>query len=269
MEVEAAPQAPSASSTQACAYPPRLATSASLAVAPSCSVFPERRALLLLPTTGPSASRLLIVLPLLSRVRFVAASLPSQPPRAAILGAPPPPQPSLFWPWARCHVCCSRTTGQPPTTSGAPPPSSTPSPADTACAAATPPAADASKDPLRPMATATQIHDFYRQWDDTSRTHPVVEHVAGGRVSTFTTQTLKKFRSFVLSVGGCGLSGPDKEKFWDTVVTGEREALHGTSRQGPMETAFPTAASFTASLRDDADRCMQELDWRVTPFDVA
>lgn len=119
------------------------------------------------------------------------------------------------------------------------------------------------------MATATQIHDFYRQWDDTSRTHPVVEHVAGGRVSTFTTQKLEKFRSFVLSVGGCGLSGPDKEKFWDTVVTGEREALHGTSRQGPMETAFPTAASFTASLRDDADRCMQELDWRGTPFDVA
>lgn len=82
------------------------------------------------------------------------------------------------------------------------------------------------------------------------------------------TESLKKHRSFVMSAGGYGLSGLDKKRLWDSVVTGEREALHGTGRQGPMEAAFPDAEAFLSSLRVDADRCMDALGWCVTDFDL-
>lgn len=121
---------------------------------------------------------------------------------------------------------------------------------------------------MQPAATAGRILQHYRKWGDGARTRPVVDHVPGGRVSAFVTKTLKRFRSFVLSVGGCGLSGQGKEEFWDTAVMGEREALFGTGRKGPMEAAFSSADAFVASLRADADRCMQELDWRETDFEI-
>lgn len=123
-------------------------------------------------------------------------------------------------------------------------------------------------DALQSVATAERIHEYYRRWGDTQRTRPVVTSIPGGRPSAFVTPVLKMFRSFVLSAGGCGLSVKDKARFWEAVVAGERESLRDSGGLGAMEAAFPTADAFVASLRTDADRCMEELKWRVTDFSM-
>lgn len=118
----------------------------------------------------------------------------------------------------------------------------------------------------QPTAVAGQIQQYYRDFGDMSTVRPIVEHVEGGRPQRFNTPTLRMFRSFALSSGGSGLSGPDRELFWTNIVTAEREALKGTSAadsQGPMEAAFSSGYKFKASLRADADQCMQDLKWMV------
>lgn len=119
---------------------------------------------------------------------------------------------------------------------------------------------------MAPTAVAGSILAYYRKWGDRATARPIVEHVEGGRPDVFNTSSLKKFRSFALSVGGGGLSGPDRELFWDNLVTAEREAMQSANApegKGPLETAFSSGAEFKASLKSDADRCMQDLGWMV------
>lgn len=143
----------------------------------------------------------------------------------------------------------------------APPPSEPPAPLDRG-----EPTVPFERRVNEPTAVAGQILAYYREFGDLATVRPVVEPVEGGRPQVFNTPTLKMFRSFALSVGGAGLSGPDRELFWENIVTAEREALRGTDAAntlGPMEAAFPSASKFKTSLRCDADRCMQELKWMV------
>lgn len=119
---------------------------------------------------------------------------------------------------------------------------------------------------VAPNSVAGRILEYYRKWGDRATARPIVEHVPGGRPDQFNTPALKKFRSFALSVGGSGLSGPDRELLWDNLVTAERQAREAAGvphGKGPLETAFPSGADFKASLKKDADRCMQDLNWMV------
>lgn len=124
----------------------------------------------------------------------------------------------------------------------------------------------------QPTAVAGMIQQYYRDFDDMATVRPIVEQVEGGRPQRFNTPTLRMFRSFAVSVGGSGLSGSDRELFWENIVAAEREALRGTSASeclGPMEAAFSSAHKFKASLRTDADQCMQDLKWMVADIKTA
>lgn len=92
-----------------------------------------------------------------------------------------------------------------------------------------------------PTAVAGSILAYYRKWGDRITARPIVEHVEGGRPDVFNTPSLKKVPSFSLSVGGGGLSGPDRELFWDNLATAKRQSMasaSATAGKGPPETAF-------------------------------
>lgn len=58
----------------------------------------------------------------------------------------------------------------------------------------------------------------------------------------------------------------DRTDLWTANVALERECgkRQGSTEPGPMEAAFPTAASIVSSLEDEKDRSLSVLGWRRT-----
>lgn len=82
------------------------------------------------------------------------------------------------------------------------------------------------------------------------------------------TEGLQKVRRVALASGGSGISEAARRKLWEATATLENEVLRGTGRVGPMRSAFPSADSFVRSLRDEQDRCLSSLGWRLTEINI-
>jgi len=141
-------------------------------------------------------------------------------------------------------------------------------------------------------AVAHRIATFYRSKGDMGRTTLYVPTKLGARKSDFVTPELKSMRLFALSAGGCGLSKKAKKEYYDTTLAVERAAMRMVAeadarrkkrkkgkngkgkmpklaiKLGPLESAFPTAASFVRSLEGEQGRCLSELEWRETDIIV-
>lgn len=141
-------------------------------------------------------------------------------------------------------------------------------------------------------AVASRIARYYRAKGDMQRTALYVPAGKAGRPSDFVTTEHKAMRLFALSAGGCGLSRKAKANYYESTVAVERAAMrmvaetkarrkrrkkgkNGKGRMpelvvehGPLESAFPSAASFVRSLDGEKWRCLSELEWRETDIVV-
>jgi len=141
-------------------------------------------------------------------------------------------------------------------------------------------------------AVASRIAEFYRSKGDMERTKLYVPAKLGSRSSDFVTPELKSMRLFALSAGGCGLSRKAKQEYYETTLKIERAAMRMVAEAkarrkkrkrgkngkgkapklvvqlGPLESAFPSAASFVRSLKGEQGRCLSELEWRETDIIV-
>jgi len=142
------------------------------------------------------------------------------------------------------------------------------------------------------MAVANRIAAYYRAKGDLGRTKLYVPLNKRDRPSDFITKEHKDMRLFALSSGGCGLSRKAKAEYYKTTVSIERAAMrmiaeaaarrkkrkkgkNGKGKPGmlsikigPLESAFPSAASFVRSLEGEKWRCLAELEWRETSIPV-
>jgi len=118
---------------------------------------------------------------------------------------------------------------------------------------------------------ADRIYAYYRAKGDAERTRSFCDPTAAGQPSAFNNPTLRKIRLFAVSTGRSGLSVPDKEKLWDTIVAAERAtaAVVGSRALGPMESAFGSATEFSGSFKGEQDRCLTEQGWRVTDIVIS
>lgn len=119
---------------------------------------------------------------------------------------------------------------------------------------------------------SARIAAYYRSKGDLARTQLLVSSSGLAQESPFGTQALRKLRRIALGSSGSGMSRFWREKLWEGTVAAERETakLCGRRRtQGPMEAAFPTAARWVRSLKEEQDRCLAVLGWRTTPIDIA
>jgi len=141
-------------------------------------------------------------------------------------------------------------------------------------------------------AVASRIAAVYRSKGDLGRTRLYVPSNKRDRPSDFLTKQHKDMRLFALSAGGCGLSLKEKAEYYETTVSIERAALRMVAeaaarrkkrkkgkngkgkpptvnvKVGPLESAFPTAASFVRSLEGEKWRCLAEQEWRETDIPV-
>jgi len=139
---------------------------------------------------------------------------------------------------------------------------------------------------------ANRIAAFYRAKGDMGRTTLYVPPKLGARKSDFVSPELKSMRLFALSAGGCGLSTKAKQEYYETTLAIERAAMRMVAaaearrkkrkkgkngkgkapklvvKLGPLESAFPSAASFVRSLKGEQSRCLSELEWRETDIIV-
>jgi len=141
-------------------------------------------------------------------------------------------------------------------------------------------------------AVANRIAAYYRAEGDIGRTKLYVPLNKRDRPSDFVTREHKDMRFFALSSGGCGLSRKAKAEYYETTLYVERAAMRMVAsaaalrkkrkkgkngkgkppkldvKIGPLESAFPTAASFVRSLEGGKWRCLAELEWRETSIPV-
>jgi len=116
---------------------------------------------------------------------------------------------------------------------------------------------------------ATRIYAYYRSKGDTLRTKPIFEKSTAGLPSKFNNAPLRKLRLLALSTGRNGMSTAGKESLWDAVVAAERATRPGSSAAlGPMESAFGSAAAFSASFKGEEIRCLTEQGWRETSIPI-
>jgi len=109
------------------------------------------------------------------------------------------------------------------------------------------------------------VRALYEALGDAGRAEPLVKRRKRAKTGQFNTVRLRALQSFVLQVGGAGLSEKDQDFLydfldcWDGTKAGmaEDEGHHATLRQ-----AFPSAKSFKNALRDDLDDAALNAGWK-------
>lgn len=109
-----------------------------------------------------------------------------------------------------------------------------------------------------------RVIQYNRAMGDLARTTFLVPPSRNSKPTPFLTQGLRKMRRVSLAAGGSGLSEAARRQLWDATVSIEGEGLKGTNKMGAMRSAFPTPERFLQSLKDEQDRCLATLGWRVT-----